>query len=150
MPYTLGVIGGKPRHSLYFVGFQDEKLLHIDPHYCQRTVDVSQPDFSLESFHCTSPRKISFSSIDPSSTIGFYLKTKDEFEEFTKFAHQQMDHATRTGSYPIFSLHSRRDEQYDPQEDESRSDRIIQMQYKVLDSRGNLQQIIKADEFVLL
>lgn len=150
LPYTIGVIGGKPRHSLYFVGFQEDKLLHIDPHYCQRTIDVSQTDFTLETFHCTSPRKVSFESIDPSCTIGFYLKTKDEFEDFIKFTKHQIDFASKLGNYPIYSLIDGSDNSIGDCGGEEHTDRILQMRYRVVDPQGNIQRVIKAEEFVLL
>lgn len=102
----IGIIGGRPRHSLYFVGFQDDNLINLDPHRLQPKVDTDMQNFTLESFHCNSPRKMSINRMDPSCCIGFYLRTRSDFDNWCRGITELVTPASASGSsrteYPMF------------------------------------------------
>lgn len=135
----IGVIGGRPKHSLYFVGYQDDKLIHLDPHYCQEMVDVWSADFLLSSFHCKSPRKMHISKMDPSCCIGFYCKTKEEFfnliETVKTVVYPPANKSEDGAEYPmfVFSEGSSRDAQV-----QKKKEPPVDMEYSYDGAEGDL------------
>jgi len=101
----MGIIGGKPKHSLYFVGFQDDNLIHLDPHLSQDKVDVSSEDFNLESFHSKTPRKLPINKMDSSCCLGFLLENENQFEGWCELAMElaKPSYGVRS-DYPLFTI----------------------------------------------
>lgn len=103
----IGIIGGKPKHSLYFVGFQDEHLIHLDPHRLQDTVDTLRHNFPTDSYHSRQPRKLKLSRMDPSCCVGFYLRTREDFESWCSSIDSIVTPYQIDGiriEYPLFSV----------------------------------------------
>jgi len=115
LPCCIGWVGGRPSHSLYFIGFQDQFLINLDPHRVQPLIDTKQPEFDLSTFMCKNARKIAINKMDPSCCLGFYIRTRDEFEmwclEIEQYVTPQPESnptstsTTRTTSqYPLFTV----------------------------------------------
>jgi cysteine protease ATG4 len=79
---SLGVIGGVPRRSYYLIGTCGQRLLYLDPH------SVKPAMIRAESVSCdvetarTLPA-VSWDRIDTSLLFGFFLKSHDDWIEFS-------------------------------------------------------------------
>lgn len=65
MPSSLGIIGGSPRHSLYFIGRRKERMLYLDPHTTQACIGVPATPSSIANFDRT---ELSRSRSDPQAS----------------------------------------------------------------------------------
>ncbi|CAL1541661.1 unnamed protein product [Lymnaea stagnalis] len=80
---SVGIIGGKPNHAHWFIGFVDKELIYLDPHTTQNVVDLEDRHASDATYHCTTPAsRMSFSKLDPSIALGFYCGTERDFDEW--------------------------------------------------------------------
>lgn len=71
LPQSVGIIGGRPRHALYFIGYHGDNMLYLDPHTTQSAVFCSDttgmvPD---QSYHCSQPDRMNISDLDPSVAL---------------------------------------------------------------------------------
>ncbi|KAI9099755.1 hypothetical protein DFS34DRAFT_504463 [Phlyctochytrium arcticum] len=78
----IGIAGGRPNSSLFFMGIEGgSNLIYLDPHVLRPMVKLppdlstSQPS-TFQSYHCDAVRTMPISAVDPSLVLGFYLKDR--------------------------------------------------------------------------
>ena len=82
LPQTLGIIGGRPRSSHYFLGVASDNLLYLDPHLVQPALRCSAPDASSCHYNRTSSvPTLPLLDIDPSLALGFLCPTAASFDD---------------------------------------------------------------------
>ncbi|KAI9140996.1 hypothetical protein BKA69DRAFT_467748 [Paraphysoderma sedebokerense] len=94
----LGIVGGRPKKSFWFVGWEDDNLLYFDPHI-SRDFDSFNSGVPVHKYHTTQIRSTPLSSIDPSMLLGFLIKSKTELENFLYKVQHELNQ-----SYPLFSV----------------------------------------------
>eukprot|EP00501_MAST-03F_sp_TOSAG23-6_P000539 GSMAST32.ASY1.ANO1.559.1 assembled CDS len=100
----LGFIGGRPGHSLYFLGSQNSNLFFLDPH--SRTVKKVRQHFST--FHCRTPKVMNMRALDPSMAVGFYCRNKSDLDELTK----SLNDVAENFPMPVVTTAKKRREMY--------------------------------------
>lgn len=77
---SLGIIGGKPNHALYFIGVVGDELVFLDPHTTQLACDLDVESPDDQSYHCAHASRMSIGELDPSIALCFYMATESEFD----------------------------------------------------------------------
>ncbi|KAF8329095.1 uncharacterized protein EI90DRAFT_2810383, partial [Cantharellus anzutake] len=92
-PQSVGIAGGRPSSSYYFVGYQADQLFYLDPHHTRACVPLqsvadnpvinyyanSYAFSDIRTYHCDRVRKMAITSLDPSMLLGFLCRTESEW-----------------------------------------------------------------------
>jgi len=89
MQQSVGIAGGRPSSSHYFVGVQGDYFFYLDPHetrpglpFPTNVRDYTQED--LDSCHTRRLRRIHVRDLDPSMLIGFLIQNESEWKEWRR------------------------------------------------------------------
>ncbi|KAI4165054.1 MAG: hypothetical protein LQ342_001331 [Letrouitia transgressa] len=85
LPQSIGIAGGRPSSSLYFVGIQDDNFFYLDPHQTRQCLPwhVNAGEYSEEevsSCHSRRLRRLSIDDMDPSMLIAFLIRDMDDWK----------------------------------------------------------------------
>ncbi|XP_055387232.1 cysteine protease ATG4B [Condylostylus longicornis] len=103
---SLGMIGGKPNQALYFIGYVEDEVIFLDPHYTQRSGSVgtktSQNEIELdETYHQKYAQRIQFNQMDPSIALCFFCKTRFSYEVLLN---ELKNEVLNSGNQPLFEI----------------------------------------------
>lgn len=99
MDMCIGMIGGKPKHSLYFMGYQGEKVIYLDPHLAQPT----------ENIYATTKTSINDHSILSTSSNSSLSSSKHSYDDTSSSDYEIFDNSTFHCENPSKTLFSKLD-----------------------------------------
>jgi len=84
MPQSVGIAGGRPSSSHYFVGHQGDNFFYLDPHSTRSYLPAQPSDEDVESCHTRRVRRLDLAQMDPSMLLGFLLRDQEDFDAWRK------------------------------------------------------------------
>ncbi|KAI9830267.1 MAG: hypothetical protein M1819_005794 [Sarea resinae] len=89
MPQSVGIAGGRPSSSHYFVGVQGSYFFYLDPHQTQPALPLREnlSDYTTEevnSYHTRRLRRIHIREMDPSMLIAFLIRDEEDWKAWRR------------------------------------------------------------------
>ncbi|KAB8245266.1 putative cysteine protease atg4 [Aspergillus flavus] len=87
LPQSVGIAGGRPSASHYFIGTQGPYFFYLDPHTTRPAVPYSidgrlLSKTEISTYHTRRLRRIHIQDMDPSMLIGFLVRNEDDWEDW--------------------------------------------------------------------
>jgi cysteine protease ATG4 len=102
--HCVGIVGGSPKRSYYFIGIESERAIYLDPHV------ETQPAFKDEQTtgRCYETNAtimaLEWKRIDASMVVGFYLRDETDWRSLT----HHLNEVKRTGGAQLISVCEKR------------------------------------------
>ena len=81
-PQSVGIAGGRPSASHYFIGHQSDDFFYLDPHSTRPMLSAQPTAEEMETVHTRRVRRLKISEMDPSMLIGFLIHSREELGEW--------------------------------------------------------------------
>ncbi|KAG0060415.1 Cysteine protease atg4b [Linnemannia elongata] len=92
LPQFLGIAGGRPGRSLYFVAYQGNDLFYFDPHTVKARATHEEMSYCPSpSYHCNVVRTMDIMELDPSMMLGFLIRSMQDLVELVAEMKHGMD-----------------------------------------------------------
>ncbi|KAH9904604.1 hypothetical protein F4778DRAFT_780576 [Xylariomycetidae sp. FL2044] len=89
MPQSIGIAGGRPSSSHYFIGVQGLYFFYLDPHYTrpalpyrENPADYGQDE--IDTCHTRKLRRLHIKEMDPSMLIGFLIRDEEDWKDWRR------------------------------------------------------------------
>lgn len=104
-PQSLGIAGGRPSSSHYFVGVHSDTFFYLDPHTTQNALPYhpspsEYTESEVASCHTRRLRGVKVGEMDPSMLLAFLVNDEEDWKDFRR----RIDNATGKG---IVHVHDR-------------------------------------------
>ncbi|KPM40156.1 Cysteine protease ATG4 [Neonectria ditissima] len=89
MHQSVGIAGGRPSSSHYFIGAQGSFLFYLDPHHTRTALPYHEDptqytDEEVGTCHTSRLRRIHVREMDPSMLIGFLIRSEEDWRDWRR------------------------------------------------------------------
>ncbi|KAI0153332.1 hypothetical protein GGR57DRAFT_492417 [Xylariaceae sp. FL1272] len=89
MSQSIGIAGGRPSSSHYFVGVQGFHFFYLDPHHTRPVLPyrdnvVNYTSEDINTCHTRRLRRLHVKEMDPSMLIGFLIRDQEDWEDWRR------------------------------------------------------------------